>query len=84
MDTYSETQMNPVDSGMKFTIKIQDDNIYIVEDKLRLLKQLLVYLETPECRKFMKEAERREKIKNATQHFRRLLQYKSYDYFTLQ
>lgn len=79
MHIYDDTHMN---SGMTFTIKIPEDNVVVVEDKLRLLKQLLVYLETPICRKLMKEEERRQKIKNATEHFRRLLMYKSYDYFT--
>jgi len=72
---------NSVEPGFTFTIKIPAENDIIVEDKLRLLKQLLVYLETPACRRLMEEEERREKIKNTTQHFRRLLQYKAYNFF---
>ena len=80
MDIYEGNSMN---QPITFVIKIPEENVYIVEDKLRILKQLLVYLETPACRKFMGEADRRKKIKNTTEHFRRLIQYKSYDCFTV-
>jgi hypothetical protein len=71
----------PVKLG-PFKIRIPSEDVSRIEDKLLILKDLLVYLETPSCRKFMEETERRNKIKSVTEHFRRLLQYKTYNYFS--
>jgi hypothetical protein len=84
IETYSANKrstMNVYELQPVFKITIPPNDMDLIEERLCLLKKLLVYLETPTCRKFMDEAERREKIKSATEHFRRLLQYKAYGYF---
>ena len=61
----------------RLTIKIPNDDINIIEEKLRFMKQTLVYLETPNCRKYMEESVRRDLIVKTTEKFRRTLQNKS-------
>jgi hypothetical protein len=61
----------------RLTITIPKYDINIIEEKLRFMKQTLVYLETPNCRKYMEESVRRDLIRSTTEKFRRALHNKS-------
>ena len=61
---------------MYLTLSIPKLDMNRVQEKISHLKQLLAYLETPNCRKFMHPMERLEAIKRATVNFRNILQLK--------
>ena len=66
---------------LKMTISIPKENHYDMEARYRINKELLVYLESPNCRKYMTESERRQKLKQATERFRNILIYKAFNPF---
>ena len=61
------------------TISIPKDSAIDIERRYQMNKDLLVYLESPNCRKFMEESERRAKLKMATERFRTVLMYKAFN-----
>jgi hypothetical protein len=62
------------------SIRIPKDDIDSINEKIRLTRERLVYLETPNCRKYMLEGERRSLIRYTTEKFRGLLSRKSLIY----
>jgi len=57
----------------QLTIRIPKFDLYIVEAKIKTLKDKLAYLETATCREFTPEPARRELIKETTTSFRAAL-----------
>ena len=66
---------------IRLTINIPTVSHYDMEIRYRINKELLVYLESPNCRKYMTETERRQKLKLATEQFRNILIYKAFNPF---
>jgi hypothetical protein len=66
----------------KLTITIPRQDISSVEGKIKLYKDTLVYLETPSCRLFMTEVQRRLAVKEATENFRAALRLRDSSTFT--
>jgi len=66
---------------LKMTISIPKENHYEMKNRYHMNKDLLVYLESPNCRKYMTESERRLKLKQATERFRDILIYKAFNPF---
>ena len=62
------------------SIRIPKDNIDNINDDIRRVRERLIYLETPNCRKYMLESERRKLIRHTTEKFRALLSRKSLIY----
>jgi hypothetical protein len=77
MEQDSVFPMNPV----TLTISIPKVNHYDMQSRYHINKELLVYLESPTCRKYMTESERRVKLKSATERFRNILLYKTFNPF---
>ena len=67
--------------ALNLTINIPKASHYDMENRYHMNKQLLVYLESPNCRKYMTELERREKLKVVTERFRNILIYKAFNPF---
>jgi hypothetical protein len=57
----------------QLSIRIPKFDLYIVEAKIKTLKDKLAYLETVTCRDFTPEPARRELIKETTASFRAAL-----------
>ena len=57
----------------QLSIRIPKFDLYIVEAKIKTLKDKLSYLETVACREFTPEADRRELVKETTASFRAAL-----------
>jgi hypothetical protein len=63
------------------TISIPNDNHENMRNKYYMIKSLLVYLESANCRKYMQESDRRQKMKVVTEKFRDVLMYKAFNPF---
>jgi len=61
------------------TISIPKDSAVEIERHYQMNKDLLVYLESPNCRKFMQESDRLNKLKMATERFKAILMYKAFN-----
>ena len=57
----------------KLMIQIPQDHMNTIMEMIANLKSALIYLETPSCRSYITEEQRRRDIKEVTEQFRRAL-----------
>ncbi len=63
------------------TIKLPKEDHAVMQERYHINKQVLVYLHSPNCRKYMTESERLQNVKLATERFQKILMYKAFNPF---